>query len=285
MTPEPSSRLNATALLSVVVGVFGTVCFFWGIAGIGAVVLGLVAHGEIKRSEGRQHGQGLAIAGIVLGTLHLFALVLGMAAVFTFAAHPPSFLLPATPAPRVAPPLKLAPPTAPSAASRPPARRPGDASREEATRSTSIGKLTLVDPGTDVKSLVTLILSQRALADAEQQKLVLWVTAVDCAPCNGVSVALGTRRLQEALSGVRLLRVDAADFRAELLKLGIPVEVMPGFALIDPAGAPADYVNGGEWDADIPENIAPVLGAFVRGTYRTRRNPWSGPRRGDETAL
>jgi hypothetical protein len=127
--------------------------------------------------------------------------------------------------------------------------------------------------------------AQRALADSEHQKLVLWVTAVDCAPCNGVSVALGTRRLQEALAGVRLLRVDAADFRSELVKLGVPVEVMPGFALIDRAGAPADYVNGGEWDADVPENIAPVLGGFVRGTYRARRNPWAGAPRGDETAL
>jgi hypothetical protein len=79
--------------------------------------------------------------------------------------------------------------------------------------------------------------------------------------------------------------VDAADFRPELVKLGVPIDVTPGFALIGSDGAPADYLNGGEWDADIPENIAPVLGGFVRGTYRTRRNPWIGPRRGDETAL
>lgn len=285
MTPEPSSRLNATALLSVVVGVFGTICFFWGIAGIGAIVLGIVANGEIKRSEGKQHGQGLAIAGIVLGTLHLFALVLGMAAMFTFAAHPPSFLTPATPAARVPPPLKLTPPPAASAAPRPPADRAGATTREQATRVTTIGKLTLIDPGTDATSLVALVRAQRALADGEHQKLMLWVTAVDCAPCNGVSVALGTRRLQEALAGVRLVRVDAADFRHELVKLGIPVEVMPGFALLDASGAPNDYVNGGEWDADIPENIAPVLGSFVRGTYRARRNPWTGVRRSDETAL
>lgn len=286
MTPEPTSRLNATALLSVVVGVFGTVCLFWGIAGIGAIVLGVVASSEIKRSEGKQHGQGLAIAGIVLGTLHLFAIVLGMAAMFTFAAHPPSFLTPAVPLPKVAAPFKVAPPPpAPSAAARPSTERAGGASREEATRVTPLGKLTLVDPGTDVKSLAGLVKAQRALADTEHQKLVLWVTSVDCAPCNGVSVALSGRRLQEALAGVRLLRVDAADFHHDLVKLGVPVDVRPGFALLDASGTPSDYVSGGEWDADIPENIAPVLGGFVRGTYRTRRNPWNGPTRGDETAL
>ena len=41
---------------------------------------------------------------------------------------------------------------------------------------------------------------------------------------------------------------------------------------------PQDAIDGGEWDADVPENIAPVLGAFVRGTYKTRREPWKPPR-------
>jgi hypothetical protein len=287
MQRQPDSRLNATALLSLLVGIFGTVCFFWGIAGIGAIVLGLVANAEIRRSEGKQHGQGLAIAGVVLGTLHLFALVLGMAALFTFAAHPPSFLAPVIPTPKASPPLVFTPP--PPAKTAPPAppsgERAGAATREEATRSTQIGKLVLVDPGTEVASLHGLLSAQRALAASDHQKLVLWVTATDCAPCNGVSVALSGRRLQEALAGVRLVRVDAADFRPELVKLGVPIDVTPGFALIGSDGTPADYVNGGEWDADIPENIAPVLGGFVRGTYRARRNPWIGPRRGDETAL
>ena len=285
MQRQPDSRLNATALLSLLVGIFGTVCFFWGIAGIGAIVLGLVANAEIRRSEGKQHGQGLAVAGIVLGTLHLFALVLGTAALFTFAAHPPSFLTPKIPAPRMSPPVAVTPPPVTTAPAPPPGARPGSATREEATRSTQIGKLVLVDPGTEVRSLHALLAAQRALADSDHQKLVLWVTAVDCSPCNGVSIALPGRKLQEALAGVRLVRVDAADFRPELAKLGVPMDVTPGFALIGADGAAADYVNGGEWDADIPENIAPVLGPFVRGTYRTRRNPWSGPRRGDETAL
>jgi len=35
----PDSRLNATALLALLVGIFGTICLFWGIAGIGATGL------------------------------------------------------------------------------------------------------------------------------------------------------------------------------------------------------------------------------------------------------
>ncbi len=40
-----------------------------------------------------------------------------------------------------------------------------------------------------------------------------------------------------------------------------------------------------EWDDDIPRNIAPVLGNFVRGRYTKRREQWRGPRRDDETTL
>jgi hypothetical protein len=286
MSRPLDSRLNATALLSLLVGIFGTICFFWGIAGIGAIVLGVVANGEIKRSEGKQHGQGLAVAGIVLGVVHLLALVLGMAAMFTFAAHPPAFL---TSAPhRIPRSTTFTPAPAPKSARTPAAEsgeRPGAATRETATKTTLVGKLSLVDPGRDVSSLRPLIDAQQRLAVSERQKLVLWITTTDCTPCNGVSVALVNRRMQEALAGVRLVRLDAVDFHVELTRLGIPIDVTPGFVLIGTDGAPQDYVNGGEWDADIPENIAPVLGSFVRGTYRTRRNPWRGARRGDETAL
>jgi hypothetical protein len=282
---SPDSRLNATALLALLVGIFGTICLFWGIAGVGAIVLGVVAVHEIKRSEGRQHGQGLAIAGITLGVLHLLALTIGLAAVFLFSAHPTAFFPSLPPrAPRSTP---FSPPRPPSIASAAPTggERVGAANREPSTKTTLFGKLTLVDPGGDVGELVPLIAAQERLAQSAHEKLVLWVTATDCAPCNGVSVALGNRRLQEALSGVRLVRVDAAEFHVELTKIGVPIDVMPGFALLGADGTPIDYVNGGEWDADIPENIAPVLGGFVRGTYHTRRNPWRGPRRDDETAL
>jgi hypothetical protein len=283
MPHPPDSRLNATALLSVLVGVFGTACFFWGLAGIGAVVLGIVAHGEIRRSEGKQHGKGLAVAGITLGVMHLLALAIGIAAMLTLAARPSLFGRAGRPSGRSPSMATPVPTPTPSAAPAP--RRDGTLSREQETQTAVLGKLTLVDPGADVRTLKPLVIEEQGRADTAQQKLVVWVTATDCAPCTGVSVALSSKRMQEALAGVRLLRVDAADFHGELMRLGFPVDVMPGFALVGPDGAPVDYVNGGEWDADIPENIAPVLGGFIRGTYRTRRNPWRGPPRADETAL
>ena len=50
--------------------------------------------------------------------------------------------------------------------------------------------------------------------------------------------------------------------------------LVPAFVLLDEHNRPTDYVHGGEWDADIAPNIAPVLGDFMRGQYKQRRHPW-----------
>jgi hypothetical protein len=110
----------------------------------------------------------------------------------------------------------------------------------------------------------------------------VWITAPDCRPCTGVSVALASPLVQAALSGVRLLRLDAREYRLELSERGLTTEVLPGFALLSENGQPVDYVSGGEWDEDVPENIAPVLKKFIQGTYKARRNAWTGvPTPGD----
>jgi hypothetical protein len=145
--------------------------------------------------------------------------------------------------------------------------------------------VTLVDPAPGVGALETLLREERVRADASGEKLLVWLSSPELAPCNGVSVALRDARLQKALSGVRILRLDVNEYYVELSRFGYPVKVLPGFVVASPEGRPLDYVNGGEWDADVPENIAPVLGNFIHGRYVRRRNPWHGPERGDETKL
>lgn len=282
MARHPDSRLSPTALLALLAGIFSAACFifFPGIAGMAAAVLGIIALSEIKRSEGRLHGEGVAIAGIVLGVLHLGGLVIGVALYITALAGPasaparPHITLPTPPAP--------APPPAPLLAN---PEQPGGKTLDAATRATKFGALTLVDPGPGAETLETLLREERARADAERQKLVVWVSSPEFPSCNGVSVALRDPRLQRALAGVRMLRLDVNDYYVELTRLGLPVKVIPGFALMTPEGRPLDYVNGGEWDADVPENIAPVLGNFIHGRYTRRRHPWHGALRGDETKL
>lgn len=63
----PAQRTNGMAIASLVVGIF----WMWGLGSLLAVVFGLLARREIKRSEGRQTGQGLATAGITVGSIGL----------------------------------------------------------------------------------------------------------------------------------------------------------------------------------------------------------------------
>jgi hypothetical protein len=91
--------------------------------------------------------------------------------------------------------------------------------------------------------------------------------------------------MQKALAGVRLVRLDILEHAFDLNRLNLPTEKIPGFVLLTARNRPLDYVHGGEWDEDISENIAPVLGQFLRGRYTHRRDPWRGGRRDDETPI
>jgi len=74
-TPQVSAPVAQTtsgyAIASFVLGLAGCGCAFVG--SLVAIVLGHVALAEIKKSEGRLGGRGLAIAGLVLGYVGLAA--------------------------------------------------------------------------------------------------------------------------------------------------------------------------------------------------------------------
>jgi len=218
----------------------------------------------------------------VLGVLHLAGAAVMLVYVVTNAAT--------AKAPHVSPPLTLPPvpaplPTAPGVTRLVNPEQPGGKTPDAETRVTKFGAVTLVDPAPGTTTLEALLREQRAAADEEHATLLVWISSPELAPCNGVSVALRDARLQKALAGTRIVRLNVNDYYVELSRQGLPVKVLPGFVLMSPEGRPLDYVNGGEWDADVPENIAPVLGNFIHGRYTKRRNPWHGPTRGDETAL
>ena len=78
------SRTSTTAVLSLV---FGIVCWvglpFLG--AIAAVICGHVARGEIRRAApGAIEGDGMAIAGLVLGWIHLALFALAFIAIMLF---------------------------------------------------------------------------------------------------------------------------------------------------------------------------------------------------------
>jgi hypothetical protein len=100
-------------------------------------------------------------------------------------------------------------------------------------------------------------------------------TTARCEPCAGVAKSLADPQMQTALAKMRLVRVDIAVFRDDLEALRVPYDAIPGFFLLGVDLAPRDGINGGEWGEDIAPNIAPVLGAFVRGKYSERKSKFN----------
>lgn len=281
-SPEPTPPVSTTrssplASAALVVALASFICL-WGVGGVAAVLLGFFARSEIRSSHGRLRGGRLAGAALALGSLNV---VLSAGTLLLLA---PRWLQPQPDAgvASVAPPAFTAPPPAEP----PPVAEPlGHFSEDTLVRTVRIGQLVLIDVGPEVHSLGAELTRQRALAREHHGAVLVWVVAPHCGPCNGVSAALADPLMQKALRDARLVRIDRSRFAPELAQLGIPHRVIPGFALINQQNRPLDYIHGGEWDEDIAPNIAPVLGEFVRGTYKARREPWRGIKRRDETAL
>lgn len=80
----PAPRRTSTyAVISLVAGILGwSLMPFLG--SIAAVVFGHMARGEIRRSHGQLDGDGLAIAGLVLGWINITLGVMLIIGVFLF---------------------------------------------------------------------------------------------------------------------------------------------------------------------------------------------------------
>jgi hypothetical protein len=146
------------------------------------------------------------------------------------------------------------------------------------------GAITLVDVGASVISLGEVLAKERAEAASTSETVVVMTTGARCDSCRGVDAAFHDPLMQAALAKVRLVRVDVGIFAEDLALLKIPGDKIPGFYLPSLVWTPRDGINGGEWNEDVARNIAPVLGAFVRGKYEARREPWK-PLRGPGTRL
>ena len=69
-------KTNGLAIAALICGCGGFVLFIPGILGI---IFGFIARGQIKRSKGQQKGDGMALAGIIVGFGWLAILVVSIA--------------------------------------------------------------------------------------------------------------------------------------------------------------------------------------------------------------
>jgi hypothetical protein len=246
--PPPSSqrtplRNDGKAVASLVLGLLSLAClgFF---AGVPAIVLGALARRDIDRSQGMIGGRGLAAGGIVAG---LFGTGISLvASVFVLASA-----------------LEMAKPHAPSEA---PVRVP------VAAGARSYGALDVVD--IDDGRPLRVQLADVVAAAGKSGRLVILQTYVRASPeCAEVAASLPDARMQRALSDVVLVRVDVDDFENELREMRVETETVPWFYKLDKTSRPTDAISADEWDDNIPENMAPVLASFARGTLGMRRTP------------
>jgi hypothetical protein len=282
---EPSGPLktSGTATLALVAGVLSFFCLF-GLGGLLAIALGWLAHGEIERSQGRLSGRGLASTGIGLGIANLVVTVVGVGVLVALAVRPeprPVAVAPPPPIPML--PSPVSPPSSPAVPG--PQAEQAEAEPGLPTLPPHVGKIAIVEAGAGADALEAQLLAQLRESAKTGEHVVLWTVTPDCEPCAAVGRALPDARMQHALAKVRLVRADAATFTAELRRLGVPVDTVPGFTLLDTHAHALDHIHGGEWDADIPANIAPVLDRFLRHSLSSRRHPWARPLRDDETPL
>jgi hypothetical protein len=272
--PLTPTRAVARSGLATESLVSGAVAFVVGpLAGLAALAFGLLARREI--ATGALRGRGRATAGLVLGAVGSVAWAAAVVAgFFIWRAR----LDAAAEGPVAAP---LAAPAAPAAADQPPPARdrrvgPGGTVPRQTTVEVR-GAITLVEVGVAESSLASALVEQAAAASAAGDTLLVTTTRGGCEPCDGFVASLPHPLMQEALANVRVVRVDIDVFGDDLEALRLRHDVLPGFFLLDFDLAPRDAIHGGEWGEDIAQNIAPVLGPFVRGALRQRKHAWPLP--------
>lgn len=77
-------RTSGTAVTSLVFGILSWVLLPF-IGAVVAIITGHMARAEIRRSApGTVEGDGLALGGLILGWVHIAAVILGVLAIFLF---------------------------------------------------------------------------------------------------------------------------------------------------------------------------------------------------------
>jgi hypothetical protein len=233
--PPRSARKAVTALL---LGLFSVTCL-GALAGIPAIVVGSLARKDIDRSGGRLTGSGMAAFGIVSG---LFGTGLSLVLALMMLGGVVS------------------------------AAKGADDDEPVAAATQTVGAVDVVD--LDRRRPLHAQLVGIAQAEAAKGRTVVLQTYVRSSKeCAEVAAALPDTRMQRALANVTLVRVDLEVFTPELRAMRVDVTSAPWFYKLDGAARPTDAISAGEWDENVPENMAPVLERFVQGTLGRRRSP------------
>jgi Domain of unknown function (DUF4190) len=79
----PARPTCSTATISLIFGILSWLCLPF-IGAVVAIICGHMARAEIKRAPGGMEGDGLAVAGLVLGYVHMAMLIVLLVVLFMF---------------------------------------------------------------------------------------------------------------------------------------------------------------------------------------------------------
>ncbi|HEY6080989.1 MAG TPA: thioredoxin family protein [Polyangiaceae bacterium] len=104
-------------------------------------------------------------------------------------------------------------------------------------------------------------------ADATGMRVLVYVGASWCEPCQRFHKALASGELDEALAGTKFLEFDADRDRAELRSAGYAVKNIPLFAVPDQSGHASELSIEGsiKGDSAVREHLVPRLLALLDG--------------------
>jgi hypothetical protein len=267
------AALSPLALTSILAPILGG-----PLGSVAAIVFGWAARREIREAPGPRRGYVMATVGMALGLCLTIAWGAAIAlniwstryqAEHRIAAETGLSVTASDPRATPAGPVDTTAPEVDAGA-----REHPSPSVPKETTLRHEGLVTVVDVGAQVTSLSQELARQRADASTVGETVVVMTTREGCDPCRSISDSLRDPLMQTALAKVRLVRVDIDVFKEDLDTLKMPYKRYPSFFLLALDLFPRDAIDGGEWDEDVPQNMAPVLGAFVRGKYNARREAW-----------
>ncbi len=104
-------------------------------------------------------------------------------------------------------------------------------------------------------------------ADASGQRVLVYVGATWCEPCQRFHKALESGQLDDALAGTKFIEFDADKDRSELRAAGYASKYIPLFSVPDQSGhASGRAIEGSiKGDSAVRENLVPRLLALLDG--------------------
>lgn len=254
-----TTSTDAKAVTALVLGILclvGTPCWMGVPLGVPAIILGALAHRDIRRSEGMVGGTGMATTGIVLGSLGslLFACWVVFLAYAMF--HAKSSVTVSSPPPAM--------PALPPTTAHKPVIPTGGWGRIHVTE---------LHPSTG-KTLHDQLADEAKAAKAAGETVLVETIAPSCAACDEITRTMPDPAMQSLLASVRIVHVDIDEYDMMSAAVGINEPDLPWFYLLDAKGDVRDGISADEWDDNDTANIAPVLDDFLHGRLRSRRKPW-----------